>query len=295
MDIRSEFDWRHVGLFVAVAEHGSLSAAARVLRVSQPTIGRAIQALEEELGVSLFSRHPRGLTLTEQGEELAQHGREMARAAAQFSLAAAGRSDDLVGTVRITASQVVATFVLPAILARMRREEPRVQVELVATDEVENLLYREADIAIRMVRPRQQELIARHVADMPMGIYASHAYLAAQTAPISVDTLDLHSLVGYDRSTLIIDAARELGVNFTRDSFAYRCDDQVACWHMVLAGAGIGFTSDWVARGDDRVVRILSGFKLGTLPVWLTSHSALKRNRRVRFVYDFLAKALGEM
>lgn len=292
MEYRQEFNWSHVNLFVAVANTGSLSAAARETGVSQPTIGRAMAALEEELGVTLLTRHTKGFSLTEQGRALLAHAQDMVNAAAQLSLAAAGRADELAGTVRITASRIVATYVLPSILAQMKRQEPRIQVELVATDVVENLLYRDADIAIRMVRPTQSDLIAKQVGEMPMGVYASHSYLAERPAPVSADDLALHSVIGYDKSTLILDSARELGLDASRDFFQFRCDDQIAYWQMVLAGLGIGFTARPVAQGDDRVIRILHDLEIPSLPLWLTAHSALKSNRRIRFVYDFLGEAL---
>lgn len=294
MDYAFDFDWGHINLFVAVADTGSLSAAARASRVSQPTIGRAVAALEEDLGISLFSRHAKGLKLTEQGKELLHHAQSMRKAAAGLSLAASGRSQELGGTVRITASQIVATYVLPPILARMRRDEPRIQIEIVATDTVENLLFREADIAIRMVRPVQLDLISRHVGDLEMGVYASLGYLAERPPPESLEDLELHSVIGYDRSTLIIDKARELGADASRETFAYRCDDQIVHWQMVLAGLGVGFTARVVAQGDLRVSRLLHELPLEPLPVWLTSHGALKSNQRVRFVYDYLAKELSE-
>ena len=286
------FNWEHVNLFVAVADTGSMSAAARETGVSQPTIGRAIAALEADLGVSLFARHSKGLHLTEQGEGLVAHARSMARSAAELSLAAAGRSQKTQGTVRITASQIVATYILPPILARLRREEPLIQIELVATDNVENLLFREADIAIRMLRPTQQELIAKHVGDMKMGIYASNAYLSERPEPHTMEDMELHSIIGYDRSTLIIDKARELGAELNRDMFSMRCDDQVVHWQLVLAGLGIGFMAQAVAQNDHRVVRILHGMDLGSLPLWLTSHTGLKSNHLVRTVFDHLSEHL---
>ncbi len=292
MDYAPDFNWEHINLFVAVAETGSLSAAARASGVSQPTIGRAVQGLEEALEVELFTRHAKGFELTEQGKELVVHARTMADAAASLSLAAAGKSDRLDGTVRITASQVMSSYILPPILARMRREEPRIKIELVATDLVENLLFREADIAIRMVRPTQGELISRQVAELPLGAYASHGYLAEHPAPETFEDMVMHSLVGYDRNTTIIDAAKAMGMVFTRDSFAYKCDDQLVYWQLVLAGLGIGFHMQRLGNSEPKVTRILHDLPLGALPVWLTSHAALKTNPRVRFVYDFLGEAL---
>jgi DNA-binding transcriptional LysR family regulator len=292
MDKISDFDWTQIRFFVAVAETGSLSACARATGASQPTVGRAIASLEEGLGVSLFKRHARGFELTQQGADLLPHARAMANAAADLSLAALGRSQTLEGTVRITASRIVATYVLPRILAKLQQAEPRIDVELVATDTVENLLFREADIALRMVRPTQQDLISRHIGDLPMGVYASRDYLAKHGEPQKVEDLFDHIMIGYDRSTLIIDGARAIGLNIHRDFFTYRTDDQIAYWQLVRAGLGIGFTARPVARLDDDVVRILPDLPIEPLPVWLTSHGALKTSRRVRFVLDVLATAL---
>ncbi len=294
MDYRPHFDWSSINLFVAVADTGSLSGAARASHVSQPTVGRAVVALENDLGVPLFTRHARGFELTTQGQELLEHARVMQQAAASLSLAASGKKDDLNGVVRITASQIVSTYILPPLLVQLRRLEPRIQIELVATDQVENLLFREADIAVRMVRPTQQDLIARHVGDMYMGMYASFDYLADRSAPKTIEEFASHSVVGYDRSSLIIDGANTVGFNVDRDFFAYRCDDQIVHWQMVLAGLGIGFTAQPVAEEDERVKRILPKIEMPKLPLWLTSHSALKTNSRVRFVYDFLAQSLSD-
>jgi len=207
-------------------------------------------------------------------------------------LAADGHSERLEGTVRITASQIVATYYLPAILTKMRRAEPRIQVEVVATDSVENLLYREADIALRMVRPEQQDLLTRHVGALEIGAYASHTYLAERPAPTTIGDLELHSLIGFDRSTLIIDQAGKMGVDLERFDFSMRCDDQVVVWNMLLAGAGIGFAPITLASKDERVVRLFSQLQFPETPIWLTTHPSLKTNPRVRFVVDFLAEAL---
>ncbi|MCJ8309199.1 MAG: LysR family transcriptional regulator [Rhizobiaceae bacterium] len=292
MDRLSGFDWTQIRFFVSVAETGSLSACARATGASQPTVGRAIASLEQSLGVSLFKRHARGFELTPQGADLLPHARAMANAAADLSLAAEGRSQALEGTVRITASRIVATYVLPTILAQLQLSEPRIDIELVATDTVENLLFREADIALRMMRPSQQDLISKRVGDLPMGAYASRDYLARNPAPEKIEDLFDHVMIGYDRSSLIIDGARSLGLQVHRDFFAYRTDDQIAYWQLVRAGLGIGFTARPVARQDDKVVRILPQMEIPPLPIWLTSHGALKTSRRVRYVFDFLAAAL---
>ena len=178
----------------------------------------------------MFKRHARGFELTQQGADLLPHARTIANAAADLSLAALGRSQSLEGTVRITASCMVATYVLPTILAELRRDEPRIDIELVATDTVENLLFREADIALRMVWPTQQDLISRRIGDLPMGVYASRDYLAEHGEPQKVEDLFDHVMIGYDRSTLIIDGARGIGLNIHRDFFTYRTDNQIDNW-----------------------------------------------------------------
>jgi len=153
-------------------------------------------------------------------------------------------------------------------------------------------LYREADIAIRMVRPAQQDLISKKIGELKMGIYASNSYLAERPAPETMEDLELHSVIGYDKSTLIIEAARTMGAELTSDFFSFRSDDQVVGWQMVLAGHGIGFMARAVAKGDERVVRILHGLEIPSLPIWLTSHSGLKANHVVRTVFDFLSNEL---
>ena len=288
-------DWNLIQHFVAVARHGSLSAAGRATNVSQPTLGRAVQALEQELAVNLFDRHPKGLSLTTQGRDLFHYANSMAETAHRLSLAAEGHSERLEGSVRITASQVMSTFFLPKMLSRLRREEPRIEVELVATDSVENLLFREADIAIRMARPEQQDLVTQHLGDLEIGAYASHSYLAERGRPHSLEELELHTIIGYDRSTFILDGAKQLGFELTRNDFALRCDDQVVGWHLLLAGAGIGFAPKSLASSDDRVVQVLSNVSFPATPIWLTSHPALKTNPRVRFVLDFLAHSLRDI
>ncbi len=288
------FDWSRLQAFLAVAEHGSLSAAARAVRASQPTMGRHIVELERDLGVTLFDRTPGGLQLTETGFDLLPHARTMADAAGQLSLAAEGRSEALAGTVRITASQVVATFVLPDILTELHAAEPEIQIELVASDRTENLIQREADIAVRMYRPTQSDVIARKVGEMQLGLFAADTYLAARGEPTSIDAFLTHDYIGFDRDEQIIQAFKASGLEVGRDFFPFRCDDQVVCWRMVVAGFGIGTNQIAIGEAEPRVRRILHDAVLPSLPVWLTAHAELKTSRRVRRVYDFLANALAQ-
>jgi len=288
------FDWSHIQSFVAVAEHGSLSAAARATQNSQPTLSRHIAQLENEIGVRLFDRHKSGVTLTERGAAMMSYAAKMADAAAQVMTAVDEPSDVLAGTVRVTASQFVATYLLPDVLTALHLRYPQIEIELVASDITDNLLRREADIALRMYRPTQGDVISRHVGDLTMGAFAHRDYIARRGMPSGLENLAQHDLVGYDRSTLIIDGMKAMGLNADRRFFKFRCDDQVVCWQMVQAGFGVGFHQRQIAMKDPDVVCISGDDPVGILPVWLTAHRDVKHTPRIRKVYDHLARAIAE-
>lgn len=287
-----KFDWTLTRSFLAVADHGSLSAAARVLGLSQPTLGRHIADMEAALGVVLFTRQPRGLLLTDAAAELLPHARTMAEAAARLSLAAAAQDDRVKGTVRITASRVVAQFLLPPLIARMRQDHPGIAIELVPSDSSENLLFREADIALRMYRPTQDSIVTRHVGDLPLGLYATPALLAQTGRPQSMDDLLEMPIVGFDRSDLMIRVMKGIGVVRRREDFPLRCDDQIVAWNLVRAGAGAGGMQRIVGDSDPLVERIAPFLALPALPLWLAAPEALRQVPRVRLVLDDLAEGL---
>jgi len=284
------FDWSLVQSFLAALDQGSLLGAARVLRASQPTLGRHIAELEAQLGVVLFERTGRGLLPTAAALRLADSARAMEAGAHQLARGAAGAEAGVGGTVRITASQPVACVLLPPVLARMRRELPEVQVELVASNEVANLLRREADIALRMVRPAQASLVARRIGAVALGAYAHRDYLRRQGAPREPADLLRHELIGNDRNDDVLRGFAALGQPAERAHFAFRTDDLLAYWQAVRAGLGIGFVADYLARTDPDVVAVLPQLQLPQLPVWLTVHREIRTSRRIRAVYDFLAR-----
>ena len=196
--------WHLLQSFVAISEAGSLSAGAARSGTSQPTLSRHLAQLEELLGARLFFRSAAGLTLTPEGATVQAHAQTMDEAAAQLSFAGA-QAQDISGTVRITASQIAASYLLPPLLVGLRTKHPALSLEVVASDQSDNLLRREADLAVRMYRPTQNDLIAKKVADLPMGIFAARSYLARCGLPDSPENLSGHTVIGYDRSTLIID------------------------------------------------------------------------------------------
>ena len=279
-------DWALLQSFASVAAHGSLSAAARASKTSQPTLSRHISTLEQALGYRVMRRTAGGIELTPEGTKLAAQVSKMSEVAAGLGQVSEGTS--LKGTVRISASQIVATYILPAILGEIHVEEPDIQIEVVATDETDNLLRREADIALRMYQPTQLDVIAKKVTELELGIYAAHSYLERNDMPKQSKDLMEHDLIGYDRSELIIDGMRKMGYTITRDFFKFRSDDQVVCWQMVLAGFGIGFNQVLIGDADPRVQRIAPEMPIGTIPIWLAAHTGLKTNPRVRCVFDAL-------
>lgn len=290
--MNNDFDWRLVRSFLAALDQGSLLGAARVLKATQPTIGRHIAELEAQLGVVLFERTGRGLLPTPTALQLAESARAMDSAANQLARSVAGAEADILGTVRISASQPVACYLLPPILVQMRLALPDVQVELVVSNEVSNLLRREADIALRMVQPDQASLVVKRIAKATLGTYAHRDYLRRRGTPRQPQDLLNHDLVGTDRDEAIVKGMAGFGLPVTRESFAFRSDDLIAYWQAVRAGLGIGFVTDYLAATDKAVVAVLPMIKVPPIPIWLTVHREIRTSRRIRAVYDFLAQAL---
>ena len=284
----SDLDWSLLQSFLAVAETGSLSAAARALGLSQPTLGRKVREVEAALGAELFHRHAKGPALTETGQAMLGPAQAMRDAAGRISLVAAGEDRGLSGPVRITASVVVSHFLLPEMLTRFRREEPGIEIDLVASDSSENLLFRAADIAVRMYRPGQLDMVTRHVADMPMGIYAAKSYLDGAGRPATQDALLALDWVGFDRNEMILRGMAEAGWSVTRDFFKLRTDDQAAYWQLVRAGGGVGIMQRAIGDPDPRLERLMPELPLPSLPVWLTAHEEVRRVPRVARVWEAL-------
>lgn len=293
---RTAPDWTLIQSFLAVAETGSLTGAAARLGRSQPTLGRHIQTLEQELSTSLFTRHPRGLTLSEAGARLMPMAAAMQAQMNTLTLTAAGQSQDLAGTVRITASVFASQYYLPPILARIRAEEPAIELELVPTDSSENLLFRAADIAVRMYRPTQLDIIARHIADLQIGAFAAKSYISRRGQPATAEDLWEHDLVGYDANDLIIRTMRAAGWPADRRRFAARCDNQATYWQLVRAGCGIGFAVTAAGRNDPLIeeLDLVLGPEIPTLPVWLAAHPAMRQTPRIARVWDILAEELAD-
>jgi DNA-binding transcriptional LysR family regulator len=287
---REQPGWELYRSFLAVFREGSLSGAARALGLTQPTIGRHVDALEAALGVSLFTRSQAGLIASEGASLLVPYAEAMASAADALQRAASGEAEDDRGTVRITASEMIGGEVLPSILTAFHEAHPRVVVELVTSNRSEDLLRREADIAVRMVRPSQTALLSRKVGTIRLGFHAHPRYLAAHGTPKTLAELREHPLIGFDK----LPSVRRLeGLNFPidRELFAFRCDSDVAQYAMLRAGFGIGVCQLGLGRRD-KLVPVLPGAFKFQLETWVVMHEDLKSSRRMRLMFDHLAEHL---
>jgi DNA-binding transcriptional LysR family regulator len=287
------FDWSLVRSFLAVLDHGSLLAGARALRTSQPTLGRHIVELETQLGALLFERTGRGLVPTALALQVREAARAMESAAQDLGRTLSGAQSLTSGTVRITASVPVAVELLPGVLAQLRLQMPELQIEVVSSNQISNLLRREADIAVRMVRPEQGSLVAKKIGNVALGAFAHRNYLARRGVPRQPTDLLRHDLIGSDADTAILQGFRTMGFPVERDSFVLRSDDFMVQWRAVQAGVGVGFCAEYMARNDPQVMRILAGqLSIPPLPMWLAVHREIRTSRRIRAVFDFLADAL---
>ena len=279
--------WELYRTFLAVFHEGSLSSAARSLDLTQPTIGRHVDALEEALGITLFTRSQRGLRPTAGATSLVPHVEAMASAAGALERVASGEALEERGVVRITASEMVGVEVLPPALASFRESHPKIAVELVLSNRTADLLRREADIAVRMVKPTQTMLTTKKLGVVRIGLHAHPRYLAAQGSPRSLQALRAHSIVGFD-SQSSMRKLPQMPVAITRDLFAFRCDSDLGQYAAIRAGFGLGFCQTGLGKRDGLVsiLRDALGFELG---IWLTMHRDLRTNRRVRLLFDHLA------
>ena len=289
----ADFDWALVRSFLAVLDAGSVSAAAKRSGARQPTLSRHVADLEAQLGAPLFERTGRGVVPTGAALAIVDAARRMEDAALALGRGLASARSLTRGVVRVTTSQVAATWLMPAVLVRLQREHPEIEIELVASNELTNLLRREADIAVRMVRPVQQSLIARKLGEIEIVAAAHESYLAAAPPLRGPDDLAAHRLIGFDRDDSIIRGAARMGLVLSRGDFALRTDDQVTYGRLVAEGAGIGFVARYNLRHWPGVVAVLPTLAVGALPCWLAVHREIRSNPRVRAVYDFLAREIA--
>lgn len=285
-------DWSLYRSFLAVTETGSLSAAARQLKATQPTVGRHIAALESAFGgVSLFTRSPGGLAPTEAALALVPHAVTMAQAAEALVRAASGEADAEGGVIRLTASEIVGGEVLPPLLTAFRRRHPDIDIELVLSNRQEDLLRREADIAVRMARPRQSALVARKLGVVPVYFHGHERYLKARGEPKTLDDLAHHDLIGFDRAPPAMDSLKTLPIDVRRELFSLRTDSDLAQLAMLRAGYGLCPCQPAIADSFLKPI-LMDQFRM-ELEVWVAMHEDLKGSRRMRLLFDHLVDGLA--
>jgi len=293
MDWRSvKFDWNKARAFLVTAEEGSLSAAARALGMAQPTLGRQVDGLEQELGIVLFERVGRGLQLTPGGLELLDHVRVMGDAAGRVSMNALGQSQTLEGRVCISASETYAAVLLPPIIAKLRILEPDIHIEIVVSNQASDLRRREADIAIRNFRPTEPDLIAKKVGEADAVLYATPDYIEKIGNPTMPQDLRHAHFVNLDHAGMMIKALNKLGLGLTEENFPLLTESYLVMWELVRQGVAIGILDAHIGDADPIVRRVLPNFQPLIFPIWLVSHRELTTSRRIRRVYDYLAEEL---
>ena len=286
----STIGWELYRSFLGVFREGSLSGAARQLGITQPTVGRHIAALETALGVVLFTRSPNGLLPTALARTLRAHAETMERTAAALERAASSQGDDVRGVVRVSASEVVGVEVLPPILTQLRQTHPHLRVELVLTNRLSDLPQLEADIAVRMVRPSQEQLLARRIGLIEIGLHARDDYLLKHGTPLHMQDLASHSVIGFDQENAFI---RSLAIQgFERSAFACSSDSDLAQLALIRAGAGIGGCQVQLAKRDPRLRRVLPEGVALRLDTWVTMHEDLRNSPRCRVMFDALVEGL---
>lgn len=289
----SEIDWNRARAFLATADAGSLSAAARELGLTQPTLSRQVAALETELGVTLFERLGKKLVLTETGETLLSHVRAMGEAAAAMTVAASGRAQEIEGRVSISATDGYAAYLLPDIVERIRREAPQITIVIVSCNSLSDLRRREADIAIRHVRPDEDGLIGKLVCESTAHFYASQSWIARNGRPASVGDIAPHDLIAYEEIGRFAEFMRGAGVSASADAFRLVSENSVVVWEMVKRGLGICIMSREIALRTEGMVDLFPDLEPPRFPVWLVTHRELRTSRRIRLVYEILAEELA--
>lgn len=286
-------DWEHLRTFLAVLREGGLSQAARERGLSQPTAGRHIDALEEALGASLFTRSRNGMTPTSEALRLAPHAEAMANAASALRRAAVSDEAEVRGTIRLTASDIVVQEVLPPVLTAFVEENPDIELEVVSSNAELNLLTREADIAVRMVRPEQQAIIARKIGVSRIGLYAHRRYVERHGLPSTLEELQTRRIIGYDRNPMALRMNEGIGLKVTGDLFSFRCDSEPAQLAMLRAGYGIGGMQAPLAEQDPEMVPILPDLLSFDMEMWLAMHERLRNSLAMRLLMDHLASGLS--
>lgn len=288
------FDWNQIRAFLATAETGSFSGAARALRSTQPTVGRQVAALEESLGLVLVERSGRGLMLTQAGRDLLEQVRKMGDAALNISLVADGQSNALSGKVTISATDLLSAEHMPELLAPLREKAPGIVVHVVPSNDLSDLMRREADIAIRHVKPEQPELIAKRIGDFTVNLYAATELLDRLGRPDSLSAIAQLPMVGVADPDRLVGPLNQMGVPISEANFVASSASGVVIWGMVKAGFGISMLPCFLCDNEPGIEKVFPSLPSASFPVWLVTHRELRTSPRIRMVFDVLAEGLEQ-
>lgn len=291
----SEPNWDLYRSFLAVMRESSLSGAARELGLTQPTVGRHIETLEQALGLSMFTRSQAGLIATDDARALRPHAEALASASTALLRAASalGRDDgEIHGMVRVTASEVIGVEVLPPILARLRVSHPGIGIELSISNRIEDLLKGDADIAVRMQRPQQDVLIARRIGDIEVGFHARRDYLERHGTPRDWKELDRQALIGVATENAFTRKLRHNLAALEAGDYALRSDSDLVHLAAIRAGLGIGICQVRLALRDPALVRVLPELLSIKLDTWLAMHENLRANPACATAFAALSDGL---
>jgi DNA-binding transcriptional LysR family regulator len=293
MDSINRLSWDWLKCFVAVAEHGSIATAAQFLDTNPATISRQIAALEAHLGLELFVRSRQGMQVTLQAMQFLEPAQAMNSSMHQLSLNVASQDQAVNGLVRVSASVTIANFVLPELVYALRQQHPGIHIEIIATDSQSNLTKREADIAVRLYQPTQNDLIAKRITYFPLGLYASTSYLNKRGSPkLDLENLLRHDFIDVAPKNPLREGFVKFGMTAVCDRIACICSDHGNAWEMLKAGNGIGSGISVIAQRSPSVQPVLTTVQLERFPVWLVTHKELRQQPRLRIVFDYLANAL---
>ena len=290
-----DFDWNRARAFLATAEHGSFSAAARALNITQPTVSRQVDALEAELSVALFERVGKSLIITPNGQDLLESARAMGAAAERLAVLASGHSEEVQGPIRISTGEVFASMGLPPIIAKLHRAHPTLNIKIVPSNIATDVLKRETDIGIRPYKPTHPDLICKKIRVSPMRLYATPDYLAEHSEIAAITDIKPQNFIGFDTTEVSVEAFQRVGLELTSDEFCIASDSHLVQWAMVKQGLGIGIMTERIGDEEPLVVRFLPDMEPMYFPTWLVSHRELRMSKRVRTVFDFLCQELSNL
>jgi len=287
----AKWEWDDVRFFLAASREGSLSGAARALSVDHVTVGRRIAALEERLGAKLLTRTPDGLAATSAGQAILRQCEAMEASAFDIERLVAGHDSQYSGRIRVTTTEVLATHVIVPELAALRERYPQLQVEILTGIRLLDIARREAEIAVRPVRPTAPSLVCRKLGEFGFALYASRDYLARYGTPTRGRGLKGHFLISY-----VGTPSPGFGPLFMKESvegakIVLRSNDKTVQARGAAEGLGICELSCVFGDEYPGVVRVWPHEEPMLRPIWMVIHEDLRRAARIRLLSVAIAEA----